>query len=298
MPCNRRRSRSTPPADTTTGFRRAPWCTTRRGIVEERLIAGGFDAVEGGPRHGGLELRARGDVHAPAGDPRRLEAAAEAEVDAGDVLPGERLVGVPARLGGVERGVEGAGEAKVVSEDEAEALQDVLALETSVEIRAFGDRSQTPQKFEVERASGGNGYLIGKGGYAEVYRGRLRGGQLVAIKRLTKGGMEERIADFLTELGIMGHLNHPNTDKLVGYGVEGGVYLVLDICMNLEYTFRLFCHETDPRENVEWSTRYKVALGTAKGLLYLHEGCQRRIIHRDIKAANILLTEDFEHLKL
>lgn len=45
---------------------------------------------------------------------------------------------------------------------------------------------------------------------------------------------------------------------------------------------------------MEWSIRYKVALGTAKGLLYLHEGCQRRIIHRDIKAANILLTEDFE----
>ena len=45
---------------------------------------------------------------------------------------------------------------------------------------------------------------------------------------------------------------------------------------------------------MEWSTRYKVALGIAKGLLYLHEGCQRRIIHRDIKAANILLRDDFE----
>lgn len=45
---------------------------------------------------------------------------------------------------------------------------------------------------------------------------------------------------------------------------------------------------------LEWGVRYKIALGTAKGLLYLHEGCQRRIIHRDIKAANILLKNDFE----
>lgn len=45
---------------------------------------------------------------------------------------------------------------------------------------------------------------------------------------------------------------------------------------------------------LEWGVRYKIALGTANGLQYLHEGCQRRIIHRDIKAANILLTEEFE----
>lgn len=48
------------------------------------------------------------------------------------------------------------------------------------------------------------------------------------------------------------------------------------------------------KEKLKWDIRYKVALGIAEGLLYLHEGCQRRIIHRDIKAANILLTKDFE----
>nr|GMD68959.1 receptor-like cytosolic serine/threonine-protein kinase RBK2 isoform X1 [Ipomoea batatas] len=71
--------------------------------------------------------------------------------------------------------------------------------------------------------------LIGKGGYAEVHKGRLRDGKLIAVKRLTRGAPEERIGDFLSELGIMAHLNHPNTTKLIGYGVEGGYYLVLEL---------------------------------------------------------------------
>lgn len=74
--------------------------------------------------------------------------------------------------------------------------------------------------------------LIGKGGYAEVYKGRLRDGQLVAIKRLTKGTADEIIGDFLSELGIMAHLNHPNTTKLIGYGVEGGMHLVLELSLH------------------------------------------------------------------
>ncbi|CAI9774326.1 unnamed protein product [Fraxinus pennsylvanica] len=132
--------------------------------------------------------------------------------------------------------------------------------------------------------------LIGKGGYAEVYRGCLRGGQLVAIKRLTKGPPDEKIRNFLSELGIMAHINHPNTAKLIGYGVEGGLYLVLDLSPLGSLASQL--HSSD--EKLKWDIRYKVALGTAKGLLYLHEGGQRRIIHRDIKSANILLTKDFK----
>ncbi|KAL6324334.1 hypothetical protein AAG906_012580 [Vitis piasezkii] len=132
--------------------------------------------------------------------------------------------------------------------------------------------------------------LIGKGGYAEVYKGRLKDGQFIAIKRLTQGTPEERVMSFLHELGIIAHVNHPNTAKLIGYGVQGGLHLVLQL--SPLGSLGSLLHVT--KSKLEWSSRYKIASGTADGLRYLHEHCQRRIIHRDIKADNILLTEDFE----
>lgn len=132
--------------------------------------------------------------------------------------------------------------------------------------------------------------LIGKGGYAEVYKGCLQDGQLVAVKRLVRGKPEERTGNFLSELGIMAHVNHPNTAKLIGYGVEGGLHLVLELSPHGSLASLLHGNKV----KLKWSMRYQVALGIAEGLLYLHEGCQRRFIHRDIKASNILLTEDFQ----
>ncbi|KAF6176561.1 hypothetical protein GIB67_034423, partial [Kingdonia uniflora] len=132
--------------------------------------------------------------------------------------------------------------------------------------------------------------LIGKGGYAEVYKGCLKDGLTVAIKRLTRGTPEDMIGNFLSELGIMVHVNHPNIASLIGYGIEGGMHLVLQLSPNGSLDSLLH----GMNRKLEWSIRFKIALGTAEGLLYLHDSCQRRIIHRDIKAANILLTENFE----
>ncbi|KAK8565439.1 hypothetical protein V6N13_020543 [Hibiscus sabdariffa] len=132
--------------------------------------------------------------------------------------------------------------------------------------------------------------LIGKGGYAEVYKGSLQNGQLFAVKRLTKGTPDDIIRDFLSELGTMSHVNHPNTAKLIGYGIEGGMHLVLELSPNGSLASLLYGSKT----KLKWDIRFKIAQGTAEGLRYLHEGCKRRIIHRDIKAANILLTANFE----
>ncbi|CAF1697884.1 unnamed protein product [Brassica oleracea] len=139
-----------------------------------------------------------------------------------------------------------------------------------------------------------NGYsrenLIGEGGYAEVYKGQMADGQIVAIKKLTRGSAEEMTMDYLSELGIIVHVDHPNIAKLIGYCVEGGMHLVLQLSPNGSLASLLY----EAKEKLSWSIRYKVATGTAEGLYYLHEGCQRRIIHKDIKASNILLTENFE----
>uniref|UniRef100_A0A7N0T2G1 non-specific serine/threonine protein kinase n=1 Tax=Kalanchoe fedtschenkoi TaxID=63787 RepID=A0A7N0T2G1_KALFE len=132
--------------------------------------------------------------------------------------------------------------------------------------------------------------LIGEGGYSEVYKGQIEDGEQVAIKRLSGEMSEEMTADFLSELGIIVHVNHPNIAKLVGYGVEGGMHIVLELSPNGSLS-SLLC---GAKEKLNWGVRYKIAVGTSEGLFYLHEGCQRRIIHKDIKAANILLTEDFE----
>ncbi|KAH1261555.1 Receptor-like cytosolic serine/threonine-protein kinase RBK2 [Glycine max] len=148
----------------------------------------------------------------------------------------------------------------------------------------------THHEIQVATNSFSQENLIGKGGYAEVYKGCLPNRQLVAVKRLTRGTADEIIGDFLSELGVMAHVNHPNTAKLVGYGVDGGMYLVLELSEKGSLASVLY----GSKEKPPWFIRHKIALGTAKGILYLHEGCQRRIIHRDIKAANILLTEDFE----
>jgi len=83
--------------------------------------------------------------------------------------------------------------------------------------------------FEIYYNKFGAENLIGKGGYAEVYKGCLPNHRLVAFKRLTRGTPDEIIGDFLSELGVMAHVNHPNTAKLVGYGVDGGMYLVLEL---------------------------------------------------------------------
>uniref|UniRef100_A0A2P2K515 Uncharacterized protein MANES_06G028500 n=1 Tax=Rhizophora mucronata TaxID=61149 RepID=A0A2P2K515_RHIMU len=134
--------------------------------------------------------------------------------------------------------------------------------------------------------------IVGQGGYSEVYRGELPDGRVIAVKRIAKDNKDAiKEKEFLTELGIIGHVCHPNTATLVGCCIENGLYLVFNFSQNGNLASALYGKAS---RTLEWPVRYKIALGVARGLHYLHKCCKRRIIHRDIKASNVLLGPDYE----
>ncbi|XP_074361562.1 putative receptor-like serine/threonine-protein kinase At5g57670 [Apium graveolens] len=131
-----------------------------------------------------------------------------------------------------------------------------------------------------------------KGGYAEVYKGVLEDGQEVAVKRLMKVSNDERKEkEFLTEIGTLGHVNHPNVLSLLGCCIDNGLYLVFQFSSRGSVA-SLLHDENSP--TMDWKSRYKIGVETALGLHYLHKVCPRRIIHRDIKTSNVLVTADFK----
>ncbi|KAJ6367244.1 hypothetical protein OIU77_003582 [Salix suchowensis] len=115
--------------------------------------------------------------------------------------------------------------------------------------------------------------LIGEGGHAKVYKGCLSDGQVVAVKKLmkTEKQEEDRVGDFLSELGIIAHINHPNAARLLGFSIDCGLHLVLEFL---------------PHGSLASVLHGGVSDGEARQF--------RRIIHRDIKASNILLNSNFE----
>ncbi|XP_008803599.1 probable receptor-like serine/threonine-protein kinase At5g57670 [Phoenix dactylifera] len=147
---------------------------------------------------------------------------------------------------------------------------------------------------EIHKATDGfhQDNLVGRGGYAEVYRGLLEDGQVIAVKRLTRASTDEqKEKDFLQELGTIGHVRHPNVSSLLGCCIDRDLHLIFEFSSHGSVSSNLHDENSPP---MAWKLRYNIAVGTARGLHYLHKGCQRRIIHRDIKASNILLTANFE----
>ncbi|KAG6482936.1 hypothetical protein ZIOFF_059575 [Zingiber officinale] len=133
--------------------------------------------------------------------------------------------------------------------------------------------------------------VLGEGGFGCVYKGCLSDGREVAVKQLKVGsGQGER--EFKAEVEIISRVHHRHLVSLVGYCISDNQrLLVYDYVPN--GTLESHLHGKGQLV-MEWTTRVKVAAGSARGLAYLHEDCHPRIIHRDIKTSNILLDNNFE----
>ncbi|XP_021294095.1 putative receptor-like protein kinase At4g00960 isoform X2 [Herrania umbratica] len=131
---------------------------------------------------------------------------------------------------------------------------------------------------------------IGKGGFGVVYKGKLPDGQVVAVKRLS-GNSEQGEQEFKNGVLLMVKLQHKNLVSLLGFSFEKKErILIYEFVPNSSLDNFIF----DPikRLLLNWDKRYRIIKGIARGILYLHQDSQYRIIHRDLKAANILLDEE------
>ncbi|KAK8597461.1 hypothetical protein V6N13_094868 [Hibiscus sabdariffa] len=124
---------------------------------------------------------------------------------------------------------------------------------------------------------------LGQGGFGSVYRGTLPDGTQLAVKKLE--GIGQGTKEFRAEVGIIGSIHHLHLVRLKGFCAEGSYrLLVYEYMANGSRDKRIFGRNREPL--LDWETRINIAVGTAKGLAYVHEDCDAKIVHRDIKPEN------------
>ncbi|KAK1378491.1 cysteine-rich receptor-like protein kinase 10 [Heracleum sosnowskyi] len=131
---------------------------------------------------------------------------------------------------------------------------------------------------------------IGAGGFGDVFKGVLTNGQQIAVKRLSKGS-GQGAQEFKNEVVLVAKLQHRNLVRLLGFCLQANEkILVYEYIPNRSLDSILF--DPERQRQLDWLKRYKIIGGIARGLVYLHEDSRLRIIHRDLKASNILLDQD------
>ncbi|KAK8469449.1 hypothetical protein PHAVU_005G078100 [Phaseolus vulgaris] len=132
---------------------------------------------------------------------------------------------------------------------------------------------------------------IGEGGFGPVYKGTLSDGTIIAVKKLSSKSKQGN-REFINEIGLISALQHPCLVKLYGCCVEGDeLLLVYEYMENNSLAHALF-RNGESCLQLDWPTRYKICVGIARGLAFLHEESRLKVVHRDIKATNVLLDKD------
>ncbi|CAO2823735.1 unnamed protein product [Amaranthus hypochondriacus] len=165
----------------------------------------------------------------------------------------------------------------IVSFDEVDVIEEVESLRFGLsKIRKATNNFSADNK-------------LGQGGFGEVYKGTLENGECIAIKRLSSNS-KQGISQFKTEVVLVAKLQHRNLVKLLGFCLsKKEKILVYEFLPNM--SLDRFLLDPMKRASLNWSTRFKIIRGIARGLLYLHEDSRLKIVHRDLKPSNILLDE-------
>ncbi|KAB1993876.1 hypothetical protein ES319_D13G062300v1 [Gossypium barbadense] len=139
-----------------------------------------------------------------------------------------------------------------------------------------------------------NKHVVGSGGSGRVYKGHLVDGSLVAIKRLKQGCTHGGMLQFQTEVEMVSMAVHRNLLRLRGFCMTATERLLVYPFMVNGSVRSCLRERPESQAPLDWGVRKRIALGAARGIAYLHDHCNPKIIHRDLKAADILLDEEFE----
>ncbi|XP_075492451.1 LEAF RUST 10 DISEASE-RESISTANCE LOCUS RECEPTOR-LIKE PROTEIN KINASE-like 2.1 [Primulina tabacum] len=144
---------------------------------------------------------------------------------------------------------------------------------------------------DIKKMTRGFREKLGQGGYGSVYKGKLRSGNIAAVKVLSKPSTNGQ--EFINEVATMGRIHHINVVKLVGYCAERSkCALVYDFMPNGSLEKYIYGEKTKG-SSLSWDRKYEIAVGVARGIEYLHRGCDIQILYFDIKPHNILLDDNF-----
>ncbi|GLT69400.1 hypothetical protein SLA2020_415550 [Shorea laevis] len=177
-----------------------------------------------------------------------------------------------------------------------ENTEDILLFDRGKASTSKVELREVPLFKFVELATSTNNFnpenLLGQGGFGPVYRGTLQTGQEIAVKRLSRAS-GQGVDEFKNEVFVISNLQHRNLVKLLGCCVEGEEkILVYEYMPNNSLDTYLF--DLLKKELLDWRKRFNIIEGISQGVLYLHRHSRLRIIHRDLKASNILLDEELQ----